>query len=278
MINCGGKILDLSIPRVMGILNITTDSFYDGGKYQAPDRALQHAGQMLEEGASIIDIGACSSRPGARDVPEEEEKQRLLPVVESLAKTFPEAVISADTFRASVAREAVGRGADMINDISGGSLDPQMFPAVAALQVPYILMHMRGTPATMQHLTGYNDVIYDQVDYFSEKIGQMRALGVHDIIIDPGFGFAKTRKQSFELLGRLKELTVLGLPLLAGMSRKSMLYKTLGGTPDDMLNATTAVNMAALMQGAGILRVHDVKEAVECVKIFTSLKMVNGKS
>lgn len=233
---------------------------------------MRQAGEMLEQGADILDLGAYSSRPHAEDISTEEESARLLPALKAIRRQFPEAIISVDTFRAAVAHHAVEEGAAMINDISGGRLDAAMPETVAALQVPYVIMHMRGTPRTMTSENQYGDICGDLVMYFSEAIRRFRDLGVSDLIIDPGFGFAKHPAQSFELLRRLGELQLLGCPLLVGLSRKSMLYKTLGTGPEAVLNATTAANTLALERGAHILRVHDVKEAVETVKIFTTLQ------
>ncbi len=267
-LNVGGKLIDLHTPRVMGILNITPDSFYDGGKFTGEDSMSRHVSEMVEAGADFIDVGGASSRPSAHLVPEEEERRRVLPAIRFLVKKFPGILISVDTFRASIAREAVGEGASMVNDISGGEQDPQLFETVASLQVPYVLMHMRGTPQTMSELTAYNDLIKELTDYFHQKIFQLHQAGVRDIILDPGFGFAKTREQNFELLHQLEHFRILGLPILAGLSRKSMIGKTLNIRPEDALNGTTVLNTIALMKSAAILRVHDVKEAVECIKLF----------
>ncbi|TZF81694.1 dihydropteroate synthase [Pedobacter sp. BS3] len=268
-LNAAGKLIDLSLPRVMGILNITPDSFFDGGRHDVPDKALQQVGRMLEEGATFIDIGAYSSRPDAADIPESEELQRLLPVIQAIVREFPEAIISVDTFRSAVARAAIGEGAHIINDISAGELDKDMFDTMANLNVPYIMMHMRGTPKTMQTLTDYDDLVGEMIAYFSAKVQRLKELGVPDVIIDPGFGFAKTLKDNYRLLNAMEQLKVLELPVLAGLSRKSMLYKLLNITPQEALNATTAANTIALLKGASILRVHDVKEAVECIQIVS---------
>ncbi|MBL7859405.1 MAG: dihydropteroate synthase [Cyclobacteriaceae bacterium] len=251
----------------MGILNITPDSFYDGGKYQSEAAILKHAEKMLLEGASFLDVGGYSSRPGADDVSTSEESNRVIPAIRSLAKEFPQAIISIDTFRSNVAKASVEEGAGIINDISGGELDPAMFETVAALNVPYILMHMRGNPKSMRALTTYNNLVKEVLDYFAEKISQLQLLGVKDIIIDPGFGFAKTREQSFELLHHLQHLQILGKPILAGLSRKSMIWKSLTIAPEDALNGTTSLNTIALLKGANILRVHDVKAAMEIIKL-----------
>ena len=270
-INCKGNLIDLSTPKVMGILNLTPDSFFDGGLYKNEKSILNHVENMLNDDATFIDLGAYSSRPNAEDVSEEEELSRLLPVVELILKTFPETVLSIDTFRSSVAKKCIEAGAALINDVSAGNLDENMMKAVAKLQVPYIMMHMKGTPKTMQQLTQYDDLVKDVLFYFSEKITQARQLKINDIIIDPGFGFAKTLEQNFELLNNLELFKITELPLLAGFSRKSMIYKTLGNTAQDALNGTTALNMIALQKGASILRVHDVKEAIECIKLNQAL-------
>ncbi|HEY4194988.1 MAG TPA: dihydropteroate synthase [Mucilaginibacter sp.] len=267
-INTGGKLIDLSTPKVMGIINLTPDSFYAGSRKPLLTDALQQANKMLADGAAFIDIGAYSSRPGAKDITVQEEMDRLLPVVELLSANYPQAVLSVDTFRSQVAEAAVNAGAQIINDISGGQLDENMFDTVARLQVPYILMHMKGNPQNMNRQARYKDIFAEVLDYFVEKCHQLRQRGVHDIIIDPGFGFAKMPDQSYTLLSRLQEFNVLQLPILAGVSRKKMVYSVTGGTADDALNGTTALNTIALTHGANILRVHDVKEAVEAVKIF----------
>lgn len=266
-LNCNGKLIDLSAPKVMGILNVTPDSFYDGGQFTNNTSILQHAGKMLEEGADFIDIGGYSSRPNAEDISEDDELQRVVPVIESVLKEFPQALISIDTFRSKVAEESINTGAVIVNDISAGSLDAHMMETVARLQVPYIMMHMKGTPQTMQSQAHYKDVVKEILFYFSEKTAQARSLGINDLIIDPGFGFAKTVQQNFEILQKLELFRITDLPLLIGLSRKSMVYKTLGTTSDNALNGTTSLNTIALMKGANILRVHDVKEAVEAVRL-----------
>ncbi|MGB7785525.1 MAG: dihydropteroate synthase [Salinimicrobium sp.] len=271
-INCKGRLIDLDTPKVMGILNITPDSFYDGGRNTSAEEYLARTGAMLEEGATFIDVGAYSSRPGATDISEEEELNRLLPVVEVLVEKFPDIILSIDTFRSEVAKKAVEAGAAVINDISAGNLDPHMMQTVANLQVPYIMMHMRGNPKTMKDLNEYEDLAQDVVYYFSEKISRARELGINDIIVDPGFGFSKNIQQNFELLSKLELFQNLELPLLSGLSRKSLIYKTFNTTPDEALNGTTVLNTVSLMKGANILRVHDVKEAVECVKLLERLK------
>lgn len=256
----------------MGILNLTPDSFYDGGKFNTEQLILQQVEQMLSEGATFVDIGGYSSRPMAEHISEEEERARVLPVLESIIKRFPEILISVDTFRSRIAEESVAAGACMINDISAGEMDKNMFDTVARLQVPYLLMHMRGTPQTMKQHTDYKDLVKEIIIYFSEKIFELRKLGVNDLILDPGFGFSKTLAQNFELLGKLELLTCMELPILAGLSRKSMLYKLLETNAEQALNATTAANTIALQKGASILRVHDVKEAVETIRIMEKIK------
>tara|TARA_R110000850_G_C9994021_1_gene467321 strand:+ start:791 stop:1612 length:822 start_codon:yes stop_codon:yes gene_type:complete len=267
-INCKGTLVDLSTPKVMGILNITPDSFYDGGKLSTDAAILSQAERMLSEGATFLDVGGYSSRPGAADVPESEELQRVLPAIKSIVKEFPELLISIDTFRSTVARESVDAGAALVNDISAGLLDENMISSVAQLQVPYIMMHMRGTPQTMKTLTDYDDVTLDVLRYFSERIATARKAGINDIIADPGFGFAKTIPQNFELLGKLELFKNLDVPFLIGVSRKGMIHKTLDVSPAEALNGTTALNSIALLKGASLLRVHDVKEAVEAVKLI----------
>ena len=273
-LNLRGKLLDLSTPLVMGILNLTPDSFYqpEGRDGQpALNQVLKEAEQMLQDGASILDLGAYSSRPNAEHISAAEELQRLLPVLQALVKTFPEAVFSVDTFRAEVAEKAIEAGAHIINDISAGELDENMFETVARLKVPYILMHMQGTPQTMQNNPSYEHVIPELTDYFVKKIQKLHDLGAYDLLIDPGFGFGKTLEHNYEILGKLETFKMLQVPLLAGVSRKSMIYKVLGGTAADALNGTTVANTIALLKGAKILRVHDVKPAVEAVKIFNTM-------
>jgi len=267
-LNLKGNLIDLSTPIVMGILNVTPDSFYDGGKHTTGQAILQQAERMLNEGATIIDIGGYSSRPGAENIDKEEEKKRVVESIKIVSKTFPEAYISVDTFRSTVAQEAVEAGACIINDISGGTLDEGMFDTVAALRVPYVLMHMQGTPQNMTQRTAYENLLLDILDYFQQKVAKLRALGVADIIIDPGFGFAKKASQSYEILRHLDIFKVLSLPVMAGLSRKSMIYRSLEVTPQEALNGTTALNTIALMNGARILRVHDVKEAIETIKLY----------
>ncbi|WP_034261399.1 dihydropteroate synthase [Altibacter lentus] len=271
-INCNGKLLDLSTPRVMGIINVTPDSFYDGGTTISSEAILKQARKMLSEGAAILDVGGYSSRPGASTVSEAEELKRVLPAIENILAEFPDTILSIDTFRAAVAKEAVIKGAAIVNDISGGRLDDTMYTTVSQLGVPYILMHMRGTPQTMAQEAKYEDVTQEVLFYFSEKLTLARQAGINDIIADPGFGFAKTRQQSFELLNQLDQFQSLEIPFLAGISRKSMVYKTLESTSEEALNGTTALNTIALLKGASILRVHDVREAVECITLVQNLK------
>jgi dihydropteroate synthase len=268
-LNLGGKLFTMSQPQVMGILNSTPDSFYAGSRLSLTDNYLSVAEKMILDGASMLDIGGYSSRPGAENISPAEELNRVVPVISSLRKTFPEIILSVDTFRAEVAQAAVEHGADIINDISGGSLDERMFETVARLGCPYILMHMRGTPQTMQTVTHYDHLFGEMMAYFSERIQTLRSMGVKDIIIDPGFGFAKTAQQSLELVKRTADFHVLGCPILGGVSRKSMIYKTLNTTPEEALNGTTVLNTLLLTQGVSILRVHDVKEAVEVVKLVS---------
>ncbi len=270
-INCLGNLIDLSVPKVMGILNATPNSFYDGGKYANENSILLQVEKMLTEGASFIDIGAYSSKPSAEFVSEEEEINRLLPVLKMVLREFPQTLISVDTFRAKVAKAAVENGACIINDIAAGNLDENMMETVAGLQVPYIMMHMRGTPQSMQSLTEYDNITRDMLFYFSEKVALARSFGINDIIVDPGFGFAKTVEQNFEVLGNLELFQSLELPVLVGVSRKSMIYKTLNTSAEFALNGTSVLNTIALQKGADILRVHDVKEAVECIKLVSQL-------
>lgn len=270
-INCKGTLIDLSTPKVMGILNLTPDSFYDGGSYEKMDEALHQVEKMQREGATFIDIGAYSSRPGADHISEAEELSRLIPIVEKLVSTYPDIILSVDTFRSPVAKSAITAGAAIINDISAGKLDEDMMETVGELQVPYIMMHMRGTPQTMKSLIDYEDVTKEVIQYFSERIAVCRSYKINDLIIDPGFGFAKSADQNFELLAHLDQFYMLETPLLAGLSRKSMIYKTLDTTASEALNGTTALHMIALQSGAKILRVHDVKEAMQCVKLYEAL-------
>lgn len=270
-INCKGTLIDLSSPKVMGILNITPDSFYDGGKFTNEKAILTQTEKMLSEGATFIDVGAYSSRPGAKHISEDEELERIIPVINLLVKEFPESIISVDTFRSKIAKETVNSGAAIINDISGGNMDENMFATVADLQVPYILMHMKGTPQNMQKNPTYDDVVHEIITYLSKKIFELRKLKLNDVIIDVGFGFGKTVEHNYQILKDLALFKNLDAPILAGVSRKSMLYKPLEITAQEALNATTSANTIALLNGANILRVHDVKEAVEAVKIVNQL-------
>ena len=271
-INCNGTLIDISLPKVMGIVNVTPNSFYDGGKHTEINAIIRLVDKMLSDGADIIDIGAYSSKPSAEFVPEFEETNRLKVVIKELINTVPNIVLSVDTFRASVAKSAVEQGVAMVNDISAGWLDEQMMPTVAELKVPYIMMHMRGTPQTMQTLTQYDDVVKEMLFYFSERIQKARSYGITDLIIDPGFGFAKTLEQNYEVLSKLELFKQLDLTILTGVSRKSMIYKVLEITAQEALNGTSVIHTIALQKGANILRVHDVKEAVECVKLFSQLQ------
>ncbi|MFV0530935.1 MAG: dihydropteroate synthase [Flavobacteriales bacterium] len=271
-INCKGKLIDLNTPKVMGILNITPDSFFDGGKYMCKSALLHQAEKMLQEGAHFMDVGSYSSRPGADHISEEEEIKRLIPAIELLMKHFPDSLISVDTFRSVVAKKAIEAGASLINDISGGEMDSLMFQMVADLQVPYILMHMKGTPQNMQQNPFYEDIILEVNQYFAEKVSQLRNLGVHDIILDAGFGFGKTLKHNYQLLKNHELIGFGELPILTGISRKSMIYTTLNTTPQKSLNGTTVLNTIALQKGASILRVHDVKEAMECIQLIETLQ------
>lgn len=270
-INCNGTLIDLSSPKVMGILNSTPDSFFDGGKYNNPTVIVNHVEKMLSEGATFVDVGAYSSRPGAKHISEEEELKRISPVIQLLIKEFPNLLISVDTFRSKIANYCINEGACMVNDISAGSLDTKMFATIVKLQVPYIIMHMQGTPQNMQAKPIYEDVVKEVLYYFSQKINELRSLGINDIILDVGFGFGKTVNQNYALLKHLDLFKSLEIPTTAGLSRKSMLFKPLEISQNEALNATTSANTVALLNGANILRVHDVKEAVEAIKIVELL-------
>ena len=270
-INCKGTLIDLSTPKVMGIVNVTPDSFFDGGKLTNSDEIVVQVEKMLQDGATFIDLGGYSSKPGAEFVSETEELNRVVPIVKLLVEKFPDILLSIDTFRSEVAKQTVENGAAIINDISAGLLDEKMLETVAKLQVPYIMMHMKGTPKTMQSLANYDDLLKEMNFYFSERIAKARNFGLNDIIIDPGFGFAKTLEHNYELLHNLELLQFHELPILAGISRKSMIYKTLETSPEDALNGTTFLHAFCLQKGSNILRVHDVKEAVECVKLMCRL-------
>jgi dihydropteroate synthase len=271
-LNCRGKLINLSTPLVMGILNVTPDSFYDGGKYTTEKQILKKTGQMIREGASIIDVGAYSSRPGADEISVDEEIGRLAPALGAIRKKYPDIIISVDTFRSSAAEMAVKEfDADMINDISAGDADKDMFDKVAALSVPYVMMHMKGTPGNMQVNPVYGDVVEEILLYFSKKVQKAKLAGICDILIDPGFGFGKTLEHNFQILNRLDDFKILELPLLVGLSRKSMIYKALNITSREALNGTSVLNTIALMKGADILRVHDVREAVQTIKLCSLL-------
>lgn len=271
-LNLNGKLYELSSPKVMGILNVTPDSFYAGSRKQTEEDIKSRCREIIEEGGDIIDIGAYSSRSDAEHIPAEEEKRRLRTGLEILRNEYPEAIVSVDTFRADVAEMCVKEyNVNIINDISAGEMDKEMFNTVARLQVPYIMMHMKGTPQDMQKSPQYTSLMKEIFMYFSEKVYKLHEMGVNDLILDPGFGFGKTLEHNYELMNHLEEFSLFNLPVLVGISRKSMIYKLLGNTPSEALNGTTALNTIALLKGANILRVHDVKEAVETVRIVTAL-------
>lgn len=270
-INCKGQLIDLTIPKIMGILNVTPNSFFDGGKYKNESEILSRVEKMSSEGATFIDVGAYSSKPSAEFVSEQEEISRIIPVLDLVLKHFPETILSIDTFRAEVAKASIESGAAIINDISAGHLDEKMLETVAKYSVPYIMMHMKGTPQTMQTLTQYDDIVKEMLFYFSERIAKARSFGINDLITDPGFGFAKTVEQNYEVFQKLDLFNLLELPMLIGISRKSMIYKTLNSNAEEALNGTTVLNTIALTKGAKILRVHDVKEAMECVTLFNKI-------
>ncbi|MEO9965152.1 MAG: dihydropteroate synthase [Reichenbachiella sp.] len=267
-----GQLMALSEPKIMGIINLTADSFYDGGKIKSDRDLMTKVEKMIAEGVDILDVGAYSSRPGAEDIPMRDEWDAAMSGIDTILGHFPDTVISIDTFRATVAEGALEHGAALINDISGGDLDSRMFDVVAKASVPYIMMHMRGNPRTMSNLTDYDELVSDIIDYFNAKVAVLKSMGVNDIIIDPGFGFSKTKAQNYQLLNKLELLHMTGLPMLCGVSRKSMIFKELGITPDDALNGSTVLNMACLMKGASILRVHDVKEARETIQLYCAMK------
>lgn len=269
-LNCKGRLLVVDKPIVMGIINVTPDSFYSGSRHQGTEVALRQAEQMLKEGATILDIGGQSTRPGSEKLAADDELKRVIAPIEAICKKFPEAIISIDTYYSKIATQAVESGAVIVNDISAGSIDPAMIETVAKLNVPYVLMHMQGTPQTMQEHPEYENVTKEVLDFFIKKVKELHLAGITDIIIDPGMGFGKTVAQNFELLRNLSVFKILNCPLLLGISRKSTIYKTLGITVDDSLNGTTVLNTIGLMNGASILRVHDVKEAVESVKLFSA--------
>ena len=265
-------MIDLKKPKVMGVLNITPDSFYDGGKYKDEVSILKQVEKLLDAGASFVDVGAYSSKPGATNISEEEELKRILPVVNLLITNFPDIYLSIDTFRSVVARRCLENGAAMINDISAGNMDDKMMQTISEFKVPYVMMHMKGNPQNMSQQTNYSNLLEEILYYFSEKVAAAKSYGINDIILDPGFGFAKNTFQNFSLLQHLNLFKTFELPILVGLSRKSMIYKTLGTNPDQALNGTTALNTYALTKGANILRVHDVKEAVECIELLEALK------
>ena len=271
-LNIRGELLDLSTQKVMGILNVTPDSFYDGGYYNSNAKILKQVEKMIRDGATIIDIGGYSSRPGADDIPEKIELDRVIPSLKDCKKYFPETYFSIDTFRSKVAEECINNGADIINDISGGNLDNNMMKAVGKYQIPYIIMHMKGNASNMVKKAKYDDIIGELISYFSKKIDDAAKFNIKDVIIDPGFGFAKNISQNFELLNNLDFFKNLKMPLLVGLSRKSMIYKTLNIKPDKALNGSIVLQTISLIKGANILRVHDVKEAVECIKLIEELK------
>jgi dihydropteroate synthase len=273
-----GKYIDLSIPKIMGILNVTPDSFYDGGRYTNTDQMIGHVGKMLSEGADIIDVGACSSRPGAEILSADDELARLIRTLDPIRTKYPEIILSVDTNRADIVRKIVEMyDVDIINDISAGQFDPQMTDTIAGLHIPYMIMHMRGTPADMQNRTDYTDVLKEVIMFLAERVSELRLKGVNDVIVDPGFGFSKTIDQCFHLLARLDAFSIMDCPLLVGISRKSMIYKSLGITPDEALNGTTALHILALTKGADLLRVHDVKEARQAVELFLKVKTAGNK-
>ena len=274
-INCKGQLIDLSTPKVMGILNITPNSFFDGGRYKNEREILLQVTKMLNDGATFIDIGAYSSKPKAEYVSESEELKRIVPVINLILERFPKTVISIDTFRSEVARICIENGASIINDISAGSNDEKMMETIAKYNVPYIMMHKRGSTKTMQTMTHYENIVKEIIFYFSQKVAMARSFGINDLILDPGFGFAKTLDQNFEVLQKLELFEMLELPLLVGVSRKSMIYNLFKSTPEEALNGTSIINTIALNKGAKILRVHDVKEAVECVTIFNKINPKN---
>ncbi len=270
-LNCKGQLLSLEQPIVMGILNVTPDSFYDGGKYTSETSILQQAEQMLQAGARILDIGGMSSRPGAELIDAATELQRVIPAITAIHKEFPQAILSIDTVRAEVARASVEAGASIVNDISAGRIDATMYATVAALRVPYILMHMQGKPRDMQNTPQYDNVVEEVLDFLIQEVGKLRALEVHDVILDVGFGFGKSIAHNYELLRKMHVFQMLDLPVLAGLSRKSMIYKVLDSTPEAALNGTSALHMIALQQGAKILRVHDVQPAMEVIQLWQEL-------
>ncbi len=271
-LNCHGTVVDLSSPKIMGILNVSPDSFYDGGKYQTGKQILNRVEKMLEEGADFIDVGGMSSRPGAKTVSEKMEMKRVIPVIKTIAKKFPNALISVDTFRARVAKASVEEGAALINDISAGAFDENLFKTISGLNVPYVLMHMQGTPPTMQKNPAYNNVVKEIIDFFIKKLNKVKQAGIQDILLDPGFGFGKTVEHNYGILRNLHDLQIFGLPVMVGISRKSMICKALKINPEKALNGTTALHAIALLRGADILRVHDVKEAKEVMELVKAYR------
>lgn len=277
-LRCHDRLLELDTPVVMGILNATPDSFYDGGLYQSEEAVVQRAGEMLRQGATILDIGGASTRPGAKEVPEQEEMKRVVPLITAILKQYPQALLSVDTWRTRVAKAAVDAGASLVNDISAGRLDSDMYKTVAGLDVPYVLMHMQGTPGTMQKHPEYEDVVTEVLDFFIQETAKLHALGIKDIVLDPGFGFGKTVAHNYLLLNNMHVFSrVLGMPVLAGISRKSMICRVLNVTPAEALNGTTALHMLALQQGAKILRVHDVREAIETIRLWQMSEKVKRR-
>ena len=270
-INCAGKLVDLSTPKIMGILNVTPDSFYDGGVHNSDKKILKHVEKMLNDGAVFIDIGAYSSRPNGKNIDENEELNRVVPALELVNNKFPETIISIDTFRSKVAETCLNSGASIINDISAGEMDKKMMKIVGKYKVPYIMMHMKGSPQNMIRKTNYNDMLKEIIKYFSKKINQAISYKINDMIIDPGFGFAKDLKQNYNLLSNMNLLKILDKPIMVGISRKSMIYKSLKTSAKESLNGTTVLNTVSLIKGASILRVHDIKEANECIKLINSL-------
>ena len=270
-INCAGKLVDLSTPKIMGILNVTPDSFYDGGVHNSEKKILDHVEKMLNDGAIFIDIGAYSSRPNAINIDEDEELNRVVPALELVNKKFPEAIISIDTFRSKVAETCLNSGASIINDISAGEMDEKMMKIVGKYNVPYVMMHMKGNPQNMIRKTNYDDMLKEIIKYFSKKINQAVSYKINDMIIDPGFGFAKDLKQNYDLLSNIDLLKILDKPIMVGISRKSMIYQSLKTNAKESLNGTTVLNTVSLIKGASILRVHDVKEANECIKLISAL-------
>ena len=270
-INLRGKLMNFSVPKIMGILNVTPDSFYDGGRYNSKHKIQKQIEKMIVSGADIVDVGGYSSRPGAKEISIEDELNRVIPVIEIIKEKFPKTIVSIDTFRSRVASEAITSGADIVNDISGGNLDSNMFETVSKYKVPYIMMHMRGNPENMMSKTNYDNITKDVSRYFSENIDKAKSFGINDIIIDPGFGFSKTTKQNYELFNNLEFFKEFQRPIIIGVSRKSMIYKTLNTSPEKALNGSSVLHTISLIKGVNILRTHDVKEALECVKIVSQL-------